>query len=141
MNVGGVVIPLKDVQVARENGIKDKTLRQRISNGWSIERAISEPTKKINRRNKFPEELIEMAEQNGINRKVFVRRVYSGWSLEEAATIPYSKSRDDLTETEELIAMLGRMKYLNRTANEGYNPVPLMKKLKVTWDDIREVRC
>lgn len=50
-------------------------------------------------------------------------------------------SEDELTETEELIAMLGRMKYLNRTQDEIYNPVPLMKKLNVTWDDIKEIKC
>lgn len=52
-----------------------------------------------------------------------------------------STSREYLTETEELIAMLGRMKYLNRTQDEIYNPEPLMRKLKVTWDDIKEVEC
>lgn len=50
-------------------------------------------------------------------------------------------SEDELTETEELIAMLGRMKYLNRTQDETYNPEPLMKKLNVTWDHIKEVEC
>lgn len=141
MSVGDIRVSLDQLKIAHKNGVKDKTLRQRISNGWSVQRAISEPTKKINRSSKFPQEFIEMAEQNSINRKAFVRRVRNGWSLEEAATIPYSKSRDDLTETEELIAMLGRMKYLIRTEDETFNPAPLMKKLNVTWDDIKEVKC
>lgn len=141
MNVGGVEIPLKDVEIARKNGIHDKTLRQRISNGWSVERAINEPVKKIGRPNRYPQEFIDRAKRNGINRKNFVRRMHNGWSLEDAASIPFNKSRDDMTETEELLVVLGRMKYLNRTEDEVYNPEPLMKKLNVTWDDIEEVEC
>ena len=141
MNAGGVEIPLKDVETARKNGIKDRTLRQRLQSGWSVERAITEPVKQIGRPTKYPQEFIDKAKQNGISRINFVRRMRNGWSLEEAATVPYSKSRDDLTETEELLAMLGRMKYLIRTEDETFNPAPLMKKLKVTWDDIKEVKC
>ena len=141
MNAGGVRVSLDQLKTAHKNGIKEKTLRQRILNGWSVERAISEPVKQIGRPSKFPQEFVDKAAKNGINRKAFVRRVYSGWSLEEAATVPYSKSRDDLTETEEMLAVLGRMKYLIRTEDETFNPEPLMKKLNVTWDDIEEVKC
>ena len=141
MSVGDIRVSLDKLKIAHKNGVKDKTLRQRISNGWSVQRAITVPVKQLGRPSKHSQDFIDKAAKNGINRKAFVRRVYNGWSLEDAATIPYSKSRDDLTETEELLAMLGRMKYLNRTEDETYNPVSLMKKLKVTWDDIKEIKC
>lgn len=141
MKVSGVEITPEQLQIARKNGLKNGTLRHRILSGWSVERAIAETVKKAGRPSKYPPELIERAKRNGINRKNFSKRVLNGWSLEDAATVPFNESRDDLTETEELIAMLGRMKYLNRTEDEIYNPVPLMKKLNVTWDDIEEVKC
>ena len=141
MKVLGVEITSDQLEIARKNGIKKRTLRHRILSGWSVERAIAETVMKRGRPSKYPQELIERAKRNGINRKNFSKRVNNGWSLEDAATVPLNKSRDDLTETEELLAMLGRMKYLNRTEDETYNPVPLMKKLNVTWDDIKEIKC
>lgn len=141
MNAGGKRVSLEQLKTAEKNGVKEKTIRQRIASGWSVERAISEPTNKTNKRNKFPKELLDIAEKNGIGRRIFNRRVHSGWSLEEAATTPYSRSRDGLTETEEMLAWLGRMKYLNRTEDAMFHPESLMKKLNVTWDDIKEVKC
>lgn len=141
MKASGVKITIDQLEIARNNGVKDKTLRQRIASGWSVERAIVEPVKQIGRPSKYPQELLDRAERNGITRKNFAKRIRNGWSPEDAANVPYNKSREDLTETEEMLAWLGRMKYLNRTQDEIYNPAPLMKKLKVTWDDIKEIKC
>lgn len=141
MNAGGIRVSLEQLEIASKNGVKDKVLRQRIRSGWSVDRAISEPVKKKGRPAKYSQELFDKAEENGISKKILLRRIQKGWSEEEASTIPYSKSRDDLTETEEMLMWLGRMKYLNRTEGEVFNPTPLMNKLKVTWDDIKEVKC
>lgn len=141
MKVLGVEITSDQLEIARKNGIKNRTLRHRILSGWSVERAIAETVMKRGRPSKYPQELLDQAKRNGINRKNFTNRIRNGWSVEQAANVPFNKSKDDLTETEELIAMLGRMKYLIRTEDETFNPVPLMKKLNVTWDDIEEVKC
>lgn len=141
MKASGVKVTLEQLQTSRKNGIKDKTLRQRLASGWSVERAIVEPVKEIGRPSKHPQELIDRAKRNGISRRNFTKRIRSGWSPEDAASVPFNKSREDLTETEEMLAMLGRMKYLIRTEGETFNPEPLMRKLKVTWDDIKEVEC
>ena len=52
-----------------------------------------------------------------------------------------NKSRNDSMGAEETLALLGRMKYLNRVQNDNYNPIKLMRKLNVTWGDIKEVEC
>ena len=55
--------------------------------------------------------------------------------------VSHNNSRSDSMTMEETLALLGRMKYLNRVQNDKYNPIKLMKKLGVTWGDIKEVEC
>ena len=135
-------------QIAKENGIHSATLWNRLNKlGWDIESAITVKYVKqpmIVKGVEVSDEQLEEALERGITRKRIHARLYNGWTLEDTLTKPVreivTKNKD---ERGELIKVLGRMKYLNRIETEEvpYNPEPLMKKLKVTWDDIKEVKC
>lgn len=74
------------VHVARENGIKDCTFRDRLKNGWSPEKAATTPVlKKRYSYKKWEEE----CKKNGITKNAFNLRVNQlGWTEEKAATTP-----------------------------------------------------
>lgn len=77
------------LQVARSNGISDHTFRKRMSVGWDVERAATEPTRPI-RYLPAPDgrPWVRHAVNNGVTRDMFYRRVYRGWTPETAATTP-----------------------------------------------------
>lgn len=133
-------------KIAKENGIHSATLWNRVNKlGWDIERAITEKYVKQPMNVKGVEvsdEQLEIALNNGISRKRVHARLYNGWTVEDTITTPVrelvTKNTD---ERGELIKVLGRMKYLNRVQDETYNPQALMTKLKVTWNDIEEIKC
>ena len=75
-----------DYAIARDNGISKTLMYQRVkTNGWSIEKARTEPVREVENKNG---EWIKLAIKNGINRNTFYTRIKSGWSAEKAATTP-----------------------------------------------------
>jgi hypothetical protein len=76
-------------QLAEEKGLKPGLIYNRLSKGWTLERALNTPvgkrTPKDNRN-----EMAAMAVLNGIPENIFLRRVGQGWNAEKASTAPYS---------------------------------------------------
>jgi len=71
----------EDYDIAKQNGIKPRTLISRIDRGWDKERAITEST--TGERAKW----LKVAKENGIKEGTFNNRVYiHGYTHEEAAT-------------------------------------------------------
>ncbi|EFM10144.1 hypothetical protein PaecuDRAFT_3103 [Paenibacillus curdlanolyticus YK9] len=87
-------------ETAKRNGICYKTFMVRIRNGYSAEKAATQPLQTIEdlkqnalRATEFirvyPESALRLAEQNGIPYHTFHRRVKkSKWPIERAATEP-----------------------------------------------------
>lgn len=89
----------KWVALALESGISKRVFYNRVSKGWTPERAstqplatkedraavlrLSNPAKRI-----YPQELIDQAAANGVSRNTFTKRMQAGWSLERAASEP-----------------------------------------------------
>lgn len=70
---------------AAKIGIKPAMLDRRVrEQGWSKERAMTTPPRKLTDRRCWKAE----AEQNGISYDTFMSRVNRGWSMEKAATKP-----------------------------------------------------
>lgn len=90
--------------VAKRNGISEYTFYARVRNGWSLEKASTEPVEKnkvrcMNKarevRNVYPTKYVKMAESNGIPYKTFQARVtVLKWDIEKAATKPVMTSRE-----------------------------------------------
>lgn len=82
---------------ARELNIPDTTLRQRISEGWSIKRAFTEPyhnthCERILTMNGVSKRMYEWAKEYGISYKVLQNRIdLHGWPVEKAITTPVRK--------------------------------------------------
>lgn len=82
-------ITYMDCAIAKENEISKTLLYQRVkSNGWTIEKARTEPVRIVENKNG---DWIKLAVENGINRNTFYTRIKSGWSAERAATTPTGK--------------------------------------------------
>jgi len=78
----------EDLEIAKQNGIKAKTVYSRVySLGWSTERAITEPIRtpfKINGKT-----IGQLAKENGIAYHLLRNRIQSyGWDLEKALNTP-----------------------------------------------------
>lgn len=145
--------------IAEENGITRKALGSRLEYGWSVEKAISTPPirKKGVRtfyRVRVTDEDLERAEQNGISEKTLKSRCKKGWDLERAITQPYQKQQSGKRksrevrhiEDDELIAIIGRIKYLRMQEKDFPMPIPkpLLIKLKQTGrtlDDVQALKC
>jgi hypothetical protein len=79
--------------VAKENGIGQSTFLSRISRGWEVERAATEPTVKAKTRSDY--KWLKKANKNGISSKVYKQRVDEyGWHPKKAASV-LVKSRND----------------------------------------------
>ena len=82
-------ITYMDCAIAKENGISKTLLYQRVkSNGWTVEKARTEPVRIVEIKNS---DWIRLAIENGINRNTFYSRLKLGWSAERAATTPTGK--------------------------------------------------
>lgn len=149
-------------KIADDNGIKRKTLGSRLSKGWSIEDAIMTKTNsrysRLNRTRtiygvELSEEDMETAKRNGIATKTLQGRFKQGWEKERAIHTPVRKSDrkygpppKPTIEEEELLTIVGRIKYLQKKDKSFPMPVPkpLLIKLKQTGrtlDDVRAVKC
>ena len=149
-------------QIAEENGIKTKTLSSRLSKGWPIEEAISmQPHERYSRVNRkrtiygveLSEDDINIARQNGIANKTLQGRFKQGWTKERAINTPVRKSSHVYgpapkpeIEGEELLQIIGRIKYMRMQEKDFPMPIPkpLLNKLKQTGrtlDDVRAVKC
>lgn len=149
-------------KIADDNGIKRKTLGSRLSKGWSIEDAIMTKTNsrysRLNRTRtiygvELSEEDMETAKRNGIATKTLQGRFKQGWGKERAIHTPvrqsdrkYGPPPKPTIEEDELLKIVGRIKYLQKKDKSFPMPVPkpLLIKLKQTGrtlDDVRAVKC
>jgi hypothetical protein len=79
------LVTVRLLKKAEANGIKYRTLYDRLSKGWDEEKATTKPPTNKGERWKW----MQIAEKNGIKRGTFENRVHLyGWSYEEAATKP-----------------------------------------------------
>lgn len=78
------------IQKAKENGISENCLRNRMNNlGWDIERATTEPVgARGNYSPLFSEEEYRQAIINGVSKTLLTVRVKRGWSKEKAIATP-----------------------------------------------------
>ena len=81
----------EEYDIAEKNGVDPQNLERRIrSLGWSKQKAMSTPLRKLTNRKKW----VEIAEANGISYKTFMGRVNTyGWTPERAATEPLQDRR------------------------------------------------
>ncbi|MGE7113221.1 hypothetical protein [Lysinibacillus sp. NPDC047702] len=92
----------------KENNIHPNTFRWRVQYGWDIERACTEPTLppnhplrrsgNVEKRRKYPIELVLLAEKNGISYQTFRRRVKSGMDMHTAAVTPLMSKDESLAK-------------------------------------------
>lgn len=149
-------------QIADDNGINRKTLGSRLKHGWSIEDAIHTKTNsrysRLNRtRNLYGVELseddIKTAQSNGIPNKTLQGRFKQGWEKERAINTAVRKSSHAYgpppkpnIEEDELLKIIGRIKYLQKKDKSFPMPIPkpLLIKLKQTGrtlDDVQVMKC
>jgi len=76
------------LKLLKENKIQITTFKERVTKGWSVERASTEKVIRQPRKRKYSIELIEKAEANGISYSTLIARIGKGWDEEEASTIP-----------------------------------------------------
>ncbi|PIC72398.1 hypothetical protein [Sporosarcina sp. P17b] len=82
----------EDREVAKSNGISEETLKYRVGRaGWDIDRAITQPTRKIIRTRI---EHLKLARANGVSADAFAKRLKLGWALEEAANTPVLSQKE-----------------------------------------------
>lgn len=148
--------------IAEDNGIKTKTLSSRLSKGWPIEDAISmqphERYARVNRKRtiygvELTEDDIKAAQRNGIANKTLQGRFKQGWTKERAINTPvrqsshaYGPAPKPEIEGEELLQIIGRIKYMRMQERDFPMPIPkpLLIKLKQTGrtlDDVQAVEC
>jgi predicted DNA-binding protein (UPF0251 family) len=76
-------VTAEQYEQAASIGISRKQVNVRVDNGWSTERAVTEPLRVANRSG---DEFTRMAAQNGIARTTYRNRVNRGWDKLRAAT-------------------------------------------------------
>ena len=82
-------------QTAKDNDIPLSRVRQRIAQGWSVEKAITQPIrhkKKMHGGMRIGDafitaEQLKIAEENGLNKDMIRHRVYRGMRVVDAITI------------------------------------------------------
>lgn len=91
-NIYDFYITPEEYDIAERNGISNKLLYYRIRrDGWSKERAMSQPVRKRSDYSKW----YLIAEKNGISRRTFLMRMYNcGWDCERAATEPIKSIKE-----------------------------------------------
>jgi len=77
---------------AKQNGISERLVTERVrTNGWSIEKAITQPSRKSRKYGPW----LEVAKQNNVTLCIFYSRVSrQGMTMEEAATTPIMQRKD-----------------------------------------------
>jgi len=75
--------------LAEEKGLKPGLVYNRLSKGWTLDRALSTPVAKRSDSKKYDHEMAAMAVLNGIPERVFKRRVEQGWNAKKASEAPY----------------------------------------------------
>ena len=75
--------------LAEEKGLKPGLVYNRLSKGWTLDRALSTPVAKRSDSKKYDHEMAAMAVLNGIPESVFKRRVEQGWNAKKASEAPY----------------------------------------------------
>lgn len=77
---------------AEHTGIRRNAIQSRLGNGWSVERALTEPVQARNNEaltvNGETLPIAIWAKRSGIPRKTIAERISRGWSAERAVTEP-----------------------------------------------------
>lgn len=136
----------EQIKTYKKNGLSYYNVYGRLKNNWNVEEAItlrngeSRSNLKILGK-ELTNEQVDMLNESGLSYSVIHRRLKAGWSMDRAVSEPPQErttNKDDMTVSEQM-KILGRMKYLNRAKDDTYNPVELMRKLGVTWEDVTEI--
>ena len=81
-------------EMAEKAGFSPGLVYNRMSKGWTLERALKEPKQKRSNRlvQKTPDqanELIAVGVANGIPERIVRKRLANGWSIERATETPF----------------------------------------------------
>ena len=144
----------KHIKLAEQNGIGKDTFMSRLYRGWSVDKACeAKPQPKV----ELPDWVRKQAESNGISYKVLHARLSNGWSYERACTQGtshkarvrpkvYEKVAEKEMSDEEVLEIIGRIKYLNKKELKEFPiiiPQPMRKRIEqmnMSVDEIEEVR-
>lgn len=145
----------EQMEIAKSNGLTYPHIYGRVMrNGWPVEVAIStpkgEPIQKrqymVVRGTVVTAEQIQTALENGIQKNTIKSRIQKGFTVEDAITHPIQGvSKHDITK-DELIKIIGRLKYLKWTIPKGLKKraselnlnIDSIKTLEVEMDDHEE---
>jgi hypothetical protein len=72
-------------QLAEQNGISRQYVRNRLQQGWSLERAVTEPVKPYKG---LYQKYSQQCQDIGISREGFNKRLRMGMTPQQAATEP-----------------------------------------------------
>lgn len=112
----------KQRSIAKSNGIKDKTLSNRLHSGWEVERAITQAplvyTGGMNYKgNHITKTQREQANAIGISDGLIQWRLEIGWTVEQAVSTPVRKYKKKMNSknisNQEVFEVIGRIKYYN----------------------------
>lgn len=81
----------EEYKIAESNGINKRAVYQRVNYGWSIQRAITQPLKKLKRHSP---EALNRANSVGVSRAAYYNRISLGWSIEKASSTPIMTKED-----------------------------------------------
>lgn len=68
------------LELAKSNGIQNRTFRERVKLGWSLSEAATKPHVPHTTRTRKDGEWIDKALQNGISYSTYSSRIRMGWS-------------------------------------------------------------
>lgn len=147
-------------QIAERNGIQRKTLGSRLTKGWSIDKAITIRTNESYSRKRkghmlqghyISDEQMAVATSNGIQIKTLSARLKHGWSIEDSITkdtrrIRYGGNPKSEIDGDELLEIIGRIKYLRMQEKDFPMPIPKpllikLKRIGRTLDDVQALKC
>ena len=128
-----------------KNNLSSNLVDYRIKKGWERERWF-EPKSEINAlRNIMTEERQKLMDELEISDDTVRKRMRRGWTFDEATTTPPSWVEMKMPK-QEVIEVIGRIKYLNST-NEYSRPIdqwtipaPLLRRAKEYKIDIDKVK-
>ena len=128
-----------------KNNLSSNLVDYRIRKGWERERWF-EPKSEINAlRNIMTEERQKLMDELEISDDTVRKRMRRGWTFDEATTTPLLWVEEKMPK-QEVIEVIGRIKYLNSTKkysrpiDQWTIPAPLLRRAKEYKIDIDKVK-
>lgn len=120
----------EDREIAKSNGISEESLKYRVGRaGWDIDRAITQPTRKIN-----PTALKhrKQAKANGVSADAFAKRLKQGWTSEEAANTPILSQKERTRRASQVNQKYDPADIAEAEAN-GISPERFRERMRSGW--------